>query len=158
MSNRVSQLPVEVLIQSDVPVDLQLSQLPVEVLVLFGVVEARVTQDVIETLSLPVPAARVTQSVIEFLSTLIPPARVTQYVVEALSDATIPKDYTWQINDLPDVTRWMTGLLVFPEGDLDPPLVPGSVGAQVTIPMHVTTRVVFPVGTAGWGGDCLCDE
>lgn len=47
---------------------------------------ARITQDVIEVLSLPVPAARVGQYVIEVLSATTPvPGRVSQYVVEVLS-------------------------------------------------------------------------
>lgn len=45
-----------------------------------------VSQDVIEVLSLPIPAARVGQYVIEVLSATTPvPGRVSQYVVEVLS-------------------------------------------------------------------------
>lgn len=47
---------------------------------------ARVTQDVIETVSLPTPDARVTQYTVELLSSAIVPARVTQYTVELLSE------------------------------------------------------------------------
>lgn len=64
-------------------------------------------------------------------------------------------DYTWEIDDLTDAERWLTGLLVFPVGDPAPPPVGPPQGGQVIIPMHVTTRVLFPTV---WGEDCLCDE
>jgi hypothetical protein len=120
----------------------------------------RTTQDAIELLSLPVPTARISQTVIEALSaTALVPGRVTQYVVEALSTSVAPpplKDYTWQIEDLTDVDRWMTGLLVFPMGETPAPV--GVPAGRVLIPMHVTTRVIFAVGMNEWGADCLCDE
>lgn len=124
----------------------------------------RVTQSPVEVLSLAPPPIRVTQAGVEVLSLAPVQARVTQYVVEALSDAYRPKDYTWQIKDLTDAERWMTGLLVFPVGDVvtapppAPPDAPTASPSQVVIPMHVTTRVVLPSGVDAWGADCLCDE
>jgi len=110
----------------------------------------------------PAAAVHLTQAVAEVLSLSTVPQRVTQYVVEALSDnlpVVAPKDYTWQITDLTDADRWMTGLLVFPVGDAAPGDVPPtSSPTQVVIPMHVTTRVVLPSGVDAWGADCLCDE
>jgi hypothetical protein len=51
-----------------------------------GTLTSRVSQDVIEVLSLPVPDARVSQYVVEVLSaTTTVPGRISQYVVEVLS-------------------------------------------------------------------------
>lgn len=49
MSNRISQLPLEVVIQSDAPIQLRVSQLPLEVAVLSNApIPARVSQLPIE--------------------------------------------------------------------------------------------------------------
>jgi hypothetical protein len=122
--------------------------------------DIRVTQDAAEVLEASLPAVRITQRVVEALTHAPIDVNVTQYVVETLLGAlapTAPKDYTWQIKDLTDATRWMTGLLVFPVGESVP--TPGGGGptpGQVVIPMMVVTRVVFPSRMDGVPDDCCC--
>ena len=83
---RISQLPVEALVRSDVPVRARLSQLPLEVLhsALDAPVAARLSQLSLEVLQLLPAAARLSQLPLEVLILEPPPVplAVTQLVTE----------------------------------------------------------------------------
>lgn len=91
---RLSQLPVEVLVLSDTPIDLRLSQLPLEVLrsSTAETTAARLSQLPVEVLILETTGAadeaRVTQAAAELLYRNDSDIRVTQALAEVLTQVT----------------------------------------------------------------------